>query len=141
MNDRIQARRPFFKKIILSFTALLVGSKLVAGKEEKAMQSNFFHIVFFWMKEPDNKESNAFFLSKLKEFLEAVPVVQGYYIGHPAGTQRTVVDNSYTYSIIVYFHCQADQDLYQQHSAHLAFVDTCKNLWERVQVYDMIRQS
>jgi hypothetical protein len=47
-----------------------------------------------------------------------------------------VIDSSYDFSITLIFKNKADQDTYQIHPQHFAFIDTCAQYWERVVVYD-----
>lgn len=99
------------------------------------MEKTFVHHVFFWLKDPDNAESRAQFEKGLKA-LVTVPQIKSYHIGLPVESPREVVDDSFTYSYMVFFKSKADQDTYQTHPIHLKFVDDCKHLWEKVIVYD-----
>ncbi|MCR6720023.1 MAG: Dabb family protein [Chitinophagaceae bacterium] len=51
------------------------------------------------------------------------------------------MDNSFDVSELMYFNSAAEQDAYQVHPTHKAFVDKYSHLWERVVVYDMITQD
>ena len=51
---------------------------------------------------------------------------------------RDVVDDSFTYSLILSFESAEAQENYQTEQAHTAFVETCKDLWKKVIVYDSI---
>ncbi len=113
-----------------------VEKKLTMGvsKKEKA---TFVHTVFFWMKEDLTEEEAKFFESEMEK-LGKTPSIHSYKWGKPAGTPRAVVDNSYTYAWIVDFTSAKEQDAYQVDPIHLAFIDKCKKLWTKVQVYDTI---
>jgi hypothetical protein len=99
----------------------------------------FIHMVYFWMKDDvTDKERNEFHsavaaLTKCKTILDS-------FIGPPAGTPRDVVDNSYEYALLLFFKNKADHDIYQNDPDHHHFIDSCKHLWSRVQVYDHIPQ-
>jgi len=95
----------------------------------------FIHTVFFWMKSDVTTEQKIFFENELKK-LEQCPTIQSVYWGPPAVSDRDVVDSSFDYAWVVHFKNSADQDAYQVEPIHLAFVESCKNLWEKVQVYD-----
>lgn len=59
-------------------------------------------------------------------------------IGTPASTlKREVVDNSFQVSELMYFNNTKDQDDYQSHPVHKAFVEKYSHLWAKVLVYDM----
>jgi hypothetical protein len=103
----------------------------------KMAEATFVHTVFFWMKEDISKEESEFFESELEKLGQS-PTINSYRWGKPAGTPRDVVDNSYGYAWIVDFASTADQDAYQVEPIHLAFIESCKDLWTKVQVYDTL---
>jgi hypothetical protein len=97
----------------------------------------FIHHVFFWLTEPDNAEHKKLLTEGLKKLSKAVSIKR-FHIGQPAGTTRDVVDGSYSISWCLFFSNAADQDRYQVDPVHLRFIDECRHLWKRVQVYDAI---
>jgi hypothetical protein len=108
------------------------------SKAQDKMVGSFFHVVYFWLKEPDNDSSRNKFLKSLNSFLDEVDVIQSRHVGTPAPTDRPVIDSSYTFSLIVSFNNKAEQDIYQDHASHKRFIAESAPLWERVQVYDSI---
>lgn len=99
------------------------------------------HHVFFWLKRPGNADDRAELMTGLRT-LSAIPEVKKLLIGTPASTEkREVVDNSFDVSELMYFNSAAEQDAYQVHPTHKAFVDKYSHLWERVVVYDMITED
>lgn len=95
------------------------------------------HHVFFWLKDAAKSKE----LMEGLKTLEAIPQVKQLLIGTPASTEkREVVDNSFHVSELMYFDSAADQDAYQSHAIHKAFVEQYSHLWERVVVYDMVVQ-
>ncbi|MBX2843347.1 MAG: Dabb family protein [Flammeovirgaceae bacterium] len=133
-------RRPFFT----AFTGLIAGTGLFAFpswakmKPNKKIPGGFIHHVFFWFKEPDNKEKNDAFLKSLTSFLDEVDEIMASHVGLPANTPREVVDNSYTVSLIVTFKDKAAHDAYQEHPSHKKFIKESSDIWEKVQIYDVI---
>ncbi len=109
------------------------------GTGPAVIQGPFCHHVYFWLANPDSQTDRDRFLKNLISFLEEVEVIQSVQVGEPAGTPRGVVDNSYTYDLIVTFKDAAAQDVYQAHPAHVRFVEASKDLWTKVIVYDSIR--
>lgn len=100
----------------------------------RPIKKAFVHTVFFWLKE-SNEEN----LNKLNEgvhSLGAIETILDGYIGTPASTRRPVIDHSYDLSLTFVFKNKADQDIYQDHPVHTAFVDNYKHLWSKVLVYD-----
>ena len=99
----------------------------------------FIHTVFFWLKEGISDADKAKFIAGVKT-LGGIETVSKFYFGPPAMTPRGVVDNSYDYAINVHFTDKAAHDVYQDVPVHHKFVEDCKDLWERVQVYDNLVQ-
>jgi hypothetical protein len=100
----------------------------------------FIHHVYFWLAEPGNAQDKKSLVEGLKK-LSAVKTIQRFHIGEPANTSRDVIDSSYSVSWILIFNNAADQDSYQVDPIHLRFVEECKHLWKRVQVFDTIDVS
>jgi len=99
------------------------------------IKQTFVHHVFFWLKEPSNVEACSKLEKGLQELIK-IPQIQSSHIGKPVISSRDVVDDSFTYSFLIFFRNKEDQDTYQTHPIHLKFVDDCKQLWEKVIVYD-----
>ena len=124
---------------ILPFLILALGTKEVTAQEhELTFNRTFTHVVFFWLENPHSAEDRAKFLASLRKFMNNSKYAETKFIGKPANTPRDVVDNSYTYSLIVTFPSQEIQDYYQKESAHLNFIKEVSHLWNRVQVYDSV---
>ncbi|MGX1928604.1 Dabb family protein [Flagellimonas sp. 2504JD4-2] len=102
----------------------------------KTFDSAFAHTVYFWFKDPDNKADRAKFEASLRKFLENSKFAKTNFIGTPPVATREVVDGSFTYSLIVTFESAEAQEGYQKEEAHLVFIEECKDLWEKVIVYD-----
>lgn len=95
------------------------------------------HMALFWLKNPGSAEDRAMLAAGL-ETLRGIEQVRSLHIGMPAPTEaRDVVDHSYALCESMVFDCAADQAAYQTHPVHLAFIDRCAHLWERVVVYDV----
>nr|WP_299340697.1 Dabb family protein [Allomuricauda sp.] len=104
----------------------------------KTFDPAFTHTVFFWLKDPDDKEVRKKFEASLKNFLANSKFAKTNFIGTPPKATRDVVDGSFTYSLIVTFESAEAQDGYQNEEAHLVFIEECKDLWEKVLVYDAL---
>lgn len=135
-------RRAFLKKFGQSFTLLSLGAAGTQTFAKPEAKQEFYHQVFFWMKNLENKQEQATFLNNLKTFLKACEkdklFIQKPHIGTPAQTPRDVVDNSYGYSLVCVFKNKEDQDTYQAHAAHKKFIADTSQLWEKVIVYDSL---
>lgn len=104
---------------------------------DSAIGGSIAHVVYFWLKNPASAEDRAVFEKSLTTFIKSSKFAKTYHIGIPAATpQRPVVDASYTYNLIVTFDTLEDQEGYQTEPVHLQFIEECKDLWEKVVVYD-----
>jgi Stress responsive A/B Barrel Domain len=101
------------------------------------MKHIFVHHVFFWLKEPDNAEARLKLETGLQT-LGKIGQIQEMHIGVPAKTDRPVVDNSYSYSLLLILRDKADHDIYQNHPIHLKFVEEYSHLWTKVLVLDSV---
>ena len=95
-------------------------------------------MVFFYLK-PDAQPGDAdAIMAGCREHLTKIPSVLRLEVGKPAGTPRDVVDSTYGVGLLVEFPDAAGHDIYEPHPDHLKFIETCKQYWSRVQVYDTI---
>lgn len=96
------------------------------------------HSVYFWLKEELSDRERADFRAGL-EGLAGIPEVERVFVGTPAETPpRPVIDDSYTFGLVVLLPGLAEHDVYQQHPLHQQFLARFKDDWERVQVYDVV---
>jgi len=125
------------RKIILIIAWGILPIFMTAQNEPmKPFDSNFAHVVYFWLKHPDNPSDRSKFEKSLKTFLENSEYAKTNFIGVPPKAVRDVVDDSFTYNLIVTFPSAEAQQGYQEEEAHLIFIEECKELWEKVIVYD-----
>ena len=101
------------------------------------MEGNFVHAVFFWLVNEDDKTKKAF-LTELRKFIDNVDMIRSQHIGTPADTDREVIDNSWTFSLILSFDSKKEHDEYQEHQLHKDFIANASSLWVKVQVYDSV---
>jgi hypothetical protein len=106
--------------------------------ELKLFDTAFVHNVYFWFKNPSSKTDKEIFETSLKKFLNASLYAKTKFIGHPPKATRDVVDDSFTYSLILTFESADEHQKYQKEPSHDVFVSECKDLWDRVLVYDSI---
>lgn len=94
------------------------------------------HQVYFWLANPGSGEDLQALLAGVRG-LAAVPMVLSLRLRVPAETEaRDVVDSSFAVAATMEFATAADQNAYQVHPLHVAFVEACEHLWARVVVYD-----
>jgi hypothetical protein len=96
----------------------------------------FSHIVIFWT-DPANPNAIENLVAGAQKHLPSIPQIRTFHCGRMATSERKgVVDQSYQVALNLIFDSKADQDAYQIHPQHLAFVEECKVNWSRVVVYD-----
>ena len=94
------------------------------------------HTVYFWLK-PELTAAQRADFRKGVESLGGIKSVEKIYVGVPAKTEkRPIIDDSYSVALTVLCKDIAAHDAYQVDPIHLAFVNTCKQYWNRVQIYD-----
>jgi len=94
------------------------------------------HNVYFWLKDSLENESFKAFEQGLEALTHDSGVKSGYF-GKPANTDRDVVENSYSYGLVLIFNSLAAHDQYQAGAIHLKFVDDHSSKWARVVVHDI----
>jgi hypothetical protein len=94
------------------------------------------HNVYFWLTEGLTDSELLEFENGLKSLINIPLVIHGLY-GKPADTHRPVVENSYSYGLLLSFKDLTDHNSYQADPVHLAFVDKNSYKWIRVQVFDV----
>lgn len=135
----MNTRRSFLKKLSISLG--LLGASMMPKQifaKNKNIEDMLIHHVYFWLKNPNSAADRKKFEEGIGKLTQVKNIYQSHF-GVPAGTEnRDVVDHSYTYSLMVMFTSQADQDAYQIDPIHIQFVSDCADLWTKVVVYDSI---
>ncbi|MDF0716910.1 Dabb family protein [Muricauda sp. 334s03] len=121
-------------------TLLLVGMISAMSNAQKSDKTTFdhtfAHVVYFWFKNPDSQDARDTFEASLTKFLNKSQYAKTKFIGKPPKAIRDVVDDSFTYSLILSFESAEDQAAYQDEAPHKVFIKECEDLWEKVIVYD-----
>lgn len=133
-----QSRRKFLTTT--GKAAVVTGLATFAGKTVSAMPTApgpFIHHVYFWLKNPASVADKAKLVEGLKK-LSKVKTIKQFYIGHPADTNRDVIERTYAISWLCFFDNAADQQSYQIDPIHLDFVNDYSALWSKVIVYDSV---
>ena len=143
----MKARRKFIRKLG-GITALLALGTTARGnnmnqnsfaENNKALEGGFFHIVYFWLVS-DTPEVKKEFLKELTQFIDQVDEIKKVHIGPPADTDREVIDNTYSYNLLLTFESKKEHDIYQEHPAHKKFIENASSLWTKVLVYDSVKK-
>lgn len=119
--------------------ALFLPTALPAQEEKPPVfDPSFVHVVYFWLHHPDNPEQLRAFETALRDFLSNSRYAKTRFVGRPPEATREVVDDSFTYSLIVTFESAEAQEAYQAEQAHLDFIAGAGHLWKKVVVYDAL---
>ncbi|MRX47165.1 Dabb family protein [Pedobacter puniceum] len=124
--------KKYFLVFIISLFCLIKSESVMAQKEN----GKFVHTVLFWLKNPESKEDRLKFETSLTTFLKASKHISSMHLGTPASTNRPVIDNSYSYCLMVTFVSKEAHDKYQEETAHKVFIKESEHLWSKVLIYD-----
>lgn len=94
------------------------------------------HSVYFWLDDIGEEER-----SRFKEGLKAltgIDLVKKGFVGVPAEKDRAIVDNSYDFSLVLFFEHHEDEKAYQDHPIHQEFLNDCESFWDDIVVYDSV---
>ncbi|HUT36641.1 MAG TPA: Dabb family protein [Planctomycetota bacterium] len=132
-------------KALLCVAALVVGLWLATrpggAAEPKGSPGTIVHCVFFWFKETATKADIEAMLRDGKEMLAPLPCVKGFSTGTPLTQERGApVDSSYHVGVTMCFEDAKAYETYGKHPDHLKLIEKHKPLWEKIVVYDFVRQ-
>jgi len=102
----------------------------------KTFDPTFVHTVYFWLKDPESIQDRAAIEVSLKKFMKNSKYAKTKFVGTPPKATRDVVDDSFTYTLVLTFSSAEEQENYQNEEAHLTFIEESQDLWEKVLVYD-----
>ncbi len=126
-------RTTIFSLVFLLFTIVTFSQ---SDNQMKNLDPAFVHNVYFWLKNPESSNDQKKFEKALKKFLKKSKHAKTLYVGKPPKATRDVVDDSFTYALVVSFKSAKSQEKYQKEKAHLVFIEEAKDLWDKVIVYD-----
>ncbi len=126
-------RKDFIKTVGMGSIGMIIKPQF----SDNMTKNIFVHHVYFWLKNPQSAEDKSRLIAGLEK-LSRVKTIEMFHIGQPAGTNREVIDTSYSVSWLVIFKDKAAQDSYQVDPIHLKFVEECSVLWQKVVVYDSV---
>lgn len=101
-------------------------------------QEQIAHYVLFWLNADLSEEEIANFTGFFEE-LKTIPGIKSLHYGRAANTnQRDVVDNSFTYNLLVFFDSMEEINVYETHPIHLKAIEKYSKYWNRVVVHDSV---
>ncbi len=96
----------------------------------------FVHCVYFWLRDDLSDEERTSFVEGVTS-LTTIATVRRGYVGTPAGTDRPIIDRTYSYGLVCVFDNVEDHDAYQNDPIHDDFRDACSTFWKDVRIYDL----
>jgi len=96
----------------------------------------FIHSVYFWLRPDLSADDVQAFESGLNGLCN-IETVRRAYTGTPAGTDRPIIDSSFTKALILVFDDQSAHDAYQVHPVHDDFREKCATFWSDIKIYDV----
>ncbi|MDH3795404.1 MAG: Dabb family protein [Flavobacteriaceae bacterium] len=111
------------------------------SSDKLEMDPTFVHVVYFWLNDPASDSERKEFEAALNTLLEASEFAQTNYVGIPPKATREVVDDTFSYCLILTFDSAEAQENYQTEPAHLTFIENASHLWNKVVVYDALGQD
>jgi hypothetical protein len=146
MESRHPTQKPRSMKYLLLPLVLicllptaLAGQNLQTPEELKdahTFDPAFTHVVYFWLKDPQNTADRKAFETGLRTLFKASKYTRTNFLGTPPKATRDVVDDSFTYGMILTFDSAEAQQAYQSEAVHLVFIEQTKHLVKKFVVYD-----
>jgi len=132
-------RRKFITATALAVTAGSLSSVLANATEKETKKDVIYnHYLLFWLKKDLTVKEVADFTGFF-EILKGLPYVKSLKYGKAASsTPRKVVDNSFTYNLVIQFGSLEDLEAYGQLPTHLAAIKKYSVYWEKMIVHDSI---
>lgn len=134
-------RRKFIKNV--AGTAVLgglLGTSVtsVLASTKKQNEKMIVHYVLFWLREDLSQQEIKDFTGFFEE-LKKIPNIHTLQYGPAANTnKRDVVDNSFSYNLLVQFKTMHDIEVYETHPIHLAAIEKYSKNWTKVVVHDSV---
>jgi Stress responsive A/B Barrel Domain len=100
------------------------------------MANRLMHAVVFWLRADTPDDTAAAMEGFYRDRISQVAGVEHVFVGHPAGTDREVVDGSYQVMSSIVFADAAAQTAWQSDPVHDAFRERFGPHFDRVIVYD-----
>jgi len=96
------------------------------------------HYLLFWLKKDLTAQEVANFPQFFEE-LGKLPYLKSIHYGEPANSSpRKVLDNSFSYNVVMTFDSLEDLETYGKLPKHLEIVKKYSVYWDKMQVHDSV---
>jgi hypothetical protein len=126
------------KSLFILLITIMSSTFINTAQAHTEDHGKFVHTVFFWLKDPQNTEDRANFEKSLKKFLDSSKFIKTKHLGVPANTDRPIIDQTYSYCLMVSFNSKEEHDKYQEEDVHKVFIKESEKLWQKVLIYDSL---
>ncbi|MFC6098220.1 Dabb family protein [Flavobacterium qiangtangense] len=132
-------RRKFIVNTAVAAIATGTLSNVLANEITTKKEQKFFnHYLLFWLKDELTQKQVADFVNFFKE-LSKLPYLKSIHYGTPANSSpRAVLDNSFSYNVVMTFDSLEDLEAYGKLPEHLAIVKKYSVFWKKMQVHDSV---
>lgn len=130
------------RKFIVTAAAATITTAAFAGTTAQNLiepsKTFYSHYLLFWLKKDLTRKQVDDFANFFKE-LSKLPYLKSLHYGRPANsTPRAVLDNSFTYNVVMTFDSLEDLETYGKLPEHLAIVKKYSIFWDKMQVHDSV---
>lgn len=130
------------RKFIVSAAAATITTAAFAGTTAQNIVGSpktfYNHYLLFWLKKDLTPKQLDDFANFFKE-LSNLPYLKSLHYGRPANSSpRLVLDNSFTYNVVMTFESLEDLETYGKLPQHLAIVKKYSVFWDKMQVHDSV---
>ncbi|KGO92148.1 Dabb family protein [Flavobacterium subsaxonicum] len=130
-------RRNFITGTAAAALASGILSKTVIDEIAPAKQF-YNHYLLFWLKKDLTAQEVANFPQFFEE-LGKLPYLKSIHYGGPANSSpRKVLDNSFSYNVVMTFDSLEDLETYGKLPKHLEIVKKYSVYWDKMQVHDSV---
>jgi len=130
-------RRKFITgSAVAAIAATTLNSNLL---NDMAPAKEFYsHYLLFWLK-PELTEKQVTDFAQFFEELHKLPYLKSLHYGRPANSSpRKVLDNSFSYNVVMTFDSLADLEAYGKLPKHLEIVKKYSVFWDKMMVHDSV---
>ncbi|MBS7229440.1 Dabb family protein [Flavobacterium psychroterrae] len=132
-------RRKFIVNTAIASIATVGMAKAFAAEPLKSTEKKFYnHYLLFWLKKDLTPKQVEDFVQFFKD-LSKLPYLKSIHYGTPANSSpRAVLDNSFSYNVVMTFESLEDLETYGKLPEHLATVKKYSIFWDKMQVHDSV---
>ncbi len=123
-------------KIIIIAAILFIILPSTAFSSQGKEDSSLTHIVICWLDKSVKDNELNIIINEAKK-LTSIPLILDFSIGRAIESERSIVDDSFTFAVLMKFKNKEDMNKYLNHKIHVDFVnEVLKPKVSKIVVYD-----